>query len=338
MKKILYIGNHLSVKGAYPSVAETLAPLLKPEYKLILVSRKRNRYLRMIDMILAVIFYNQRNQSVFIDVYSTQNFYYALIISLLCRTCNIPYTCVLHGGNLPTRLNRNPFLSRLIFKKSQWNIAPSNYLCRAFDAAGFQVEVIPNFIPIEKYNFKLRKEIGPRILWVRAFDSIYNPTMAIEVLSSLSTLYPNTELCMVGPDRDGSLAEIKKLTKERKMNNRVRFTGQLSKHEWIALSKEYDVFINTTDFDNTPVSIIEAMALGLPVVSTDAGGMPDLIVDGIDGLIVPKRDVLAMTAAIQKLIENDSFACTLSRNARIKVENYDRGIVVEQWKNILSNV
>ena len=66
----------------------------------------------------------------------------------------------------------------------------------------------------------------------------------------------------------------------------MNFTGKLSKQEWRDLSKDYNVFINTTNFDNTPVSVIEAMALGIPVVSTNVGGLPFLITDKVDGVLV----------------------------------------------------
>ena len=79
---------------------------------------------------------------------------------------------------------------------------------------------------------------------------------------------------MVGPDKDGSLEKTKQYAKEKGVLHRVRFTGGLSKTEWIELSKDYNIFINTTNVDNTPVSVMEAMALGFPVISTNVGGVP----------------------------------------------------------------
>ncbi|HRF25454.1 MAG TPA: hypothetical protein PLR98_14875, partial [Chitinophagaceae bacterium] len=114
---ILYIGNHLSSNsnGGYPSVAESLAPHLLPEVQLHLVSRQRNRLRRLAEMLWAVWKYGRQEQPVVIDVYSTLNFYYALLCGMLCRLKNIPYLCILHGGNLPSRLLHNPRLCRYLF-------------------------------------------------------------------------------------------------------------------------------------------------------------------------------------------------------------------------------
>jgi len=79
---------------------------------------------------------------------------------------------------------------------------------------------------------------------------------------------------MVGPDKDSSLGEAKDLAKQLGVAESVTFTGVLPKAQWHQLSEKFDIFINTTNIDNMPVSIIEAMALGLPIVSTNAGGLP----------------------------------------------------------------
>jgi glycosyltransferase involved in cell wall biosynthesis len=153
---------------------------------------------------------------------------------------------------------------------------------------GFQTQIIPNFIEIAHYPFKERTNIRPHILWVRSFHQIYNPKMAIEVVKKLKKTYPDVTLTMIGPDKDGSKVEVEKLIKKENLANLVTLKGKMSKQEWIQLADNSDVFINTTNFDNQPVSIIEAMALGFPIVSTNAGGMPYLIDDGETGLLVNK--------------------------------------------------
>jgi glycosyltransferase involved in cell wall biosynthesis len=265
---------------------------------------------------------------VLIDTYSTQNFYYTLIISQLCRILHLDYIPILHGGNLPSRLKSNPILSRLIFSNSKYNVSPSLYLKEAFEIAGFKNTVhIPNTIKIEDYAFKAKSFDQPKLFWVRSFSKIYNPKLAVKVLKSLKKSYPDAQLCMVGPDSDGTLDDVKALANTLELD--VRLTGKLSKKEWREVSKDYNIFINTTNFDNTPVSVIEAMALGLPIVSTNVGGMPYLIAHKIDGLLVESNDVNQMTAAIVSLIKNPEERNILIKNARQKAESFD-------WKHIKS--
>ena len=91
-----------------------------------------------------------------------------------------------------------------------------------------------------------------------------------------------------------------------------------------------------TDVDNTPISVIEAMALGLPVISTDVGGMPYLIEDGKDGILVPQNDVSAMAAAIEDLLQNPEECRQIARAAYEKVRRFDWEIVKEEWISVLN--
>ena len=100
-------------------------------------------------------------------------------------------------------------------------------------------------------------------------------------------------------------------------------------------SKEYSIFINTTNYDNSPVSVVEAMALGLPIVSTNVGGMPYLIETLENGFLVDKNNADEMANCCIQLIEDPVLAAKISRNARAKVEKFDSSNVKEQWRKIL---
>uniref|UniRef100_UPI004049C57D glycosyltransferase family 4 protein n=2 Tax=Gelidibacter sp. TaxID=2018083 RepID=UPI004049C57D len=332
MKRLLYIGNHLQSKHANRAYASILGPLLEREgFQLSYASHKKNKLLRLLDMLWCTFVYRSKVKLVLIDTYSTQNFYYALLVSQLCRVLKLPYIPLLHGGNLPHRLQNNPNLSQHIFKHAALNIAPSLYLKGAFEAKGYtNITYIPNSIELSNYPFIHRTFDTSKLLWVRSFASLYNPQLAVQVLKALRDQGWDAELCMVGPDSDGSFAEVKALAK--RLNIKVTFTGKLTKPEWTALATYYNVFINTTNFDNTPVSVIEAMALGLPVVSTNVGGMPYLITHDVDGLLVPPKDVEAMVAAILHLFEDPSKREQLIMNARNKVEGFDWEVVRSQWR------
>ncbi len=333
-KTILYIGNDLTKSTRYTTTMDTLSYLLcDTGYIICKSSSKQNKVLRLLDMCIAVVHLRNKLDYVFIDTYSTSNFYYALFTSQLCRFFKLKYLPILHGGNLPYRLKKYPKFSSLVFNNSYKNIAPSGYLKYEFEQKGFKTVLIPNVIPIHQYPFKERKKIAPKLLYVRAFAEIYNPTLVIEVLKELKNSYPKAILCMIGPDKDGTLEDVKQLINKYHLNESVEITGVLSKKEWHKKSENYDIFINTTNVDNTPISVIEAMALALPVVSTNVGGMPYLIQHNEDGVLVEKNNPSAMTTEICKIVEENKYS--LAINARKKVENFDWNIVKSKWMKIL---
>lgn len=334
-KKILYIGNKLSSKGKSPSGIDTLGLLLENEgYNLVYSSSKANKIARLFDMFFAVVKYSKKVDYILIDSYSTFGFWYLLICSQLARILIIKYIPILHGGNLPNRLKRNPKLSRIIFNNAYINVAPSNYLLTVFNDFGIKnVIYIPNTIEINNYDFLNRDLLNPDILWVRSLSKIYNPQMAIRVFKSIKNEYPEAKLTMVGEDKENLKPILLELCKS--LNVKVNFTGKLSKKEWINLSKQYTIFINTTHLDNTPVSVIEAMAVGLPVVSTKVGGIPYLLSDSENALLVKDNNVEEMVFAIKKLINEIQLKDKIVVNARNLVEEFNWDNVKQKWFDIL---
>jgi glycosyltransferase involved in cell wall biosynthesis len=336
-KKLLYIGNKLAAQGKPPTAIDLLSVKLEAEgYSLITASSKRNKISRMIDMAIVTIKNRKMVDLVLIDTYSTQNFYYAVLIGWMCRYFRLCYIPILHGGNLPDRLKQNPRLSKTLFEKAYKNVAPSKYMMEQFKNSGIQnITYIPNSIEIEHYPFILRKTLKPKLLWVRSFSEIYNPMLALEVVEMLKKKGVDVSLCMVGPDKDGTLERCKKIVNELKLP--VTFTGLLQKKEWIVLSTKYDIFINTTNFDNMPVSVMEAKALGLPVISTNVGGLPFLIQNEIDGILVPPNNSEFFVKAIEALCLDELKAQKIATNARIKIETFDWNKVKQQWIKLLES-
>lgn len=333
-KAILYIGNDLTKKSKYNSTMETLSQLLRKEkFTVYKSSSNRNKIFRLIEMCLSVIMYRNKIAYVLIDTFSTTNFYYAFVTSQLSRIFGIKYIPIIHGGNLPHRIATSKFFSKLIFKYSYKNVAPSGYLKHEFEKRGYTSVLIPNVITIEDYKFKERKILKPKLLYVRAFAAIYNPTMAVEVLSGLKKIYPMATLCMIGPDKDGTLEKVKHLAANLKLLDSIEFTGVLTQKEWHLKSEGFDVFINTTNVDNTPLSVIEAMALGLPIVSTNAGGLSYLLDNGTDAILVDKGDASQMINSIDSLLKGEGIK--LAKKARLKAESFDWLRVKEKWFSIL---
>jgi glycosyltransferase involved in cell wall biosynthesis len=336
MKNVLYIGNNLAKATANLSAMQSLGPLLEAEgHTLRYASSQSHKGLRLLDMILSCMRYKNTTDLVLIDTYSTQNFYYAYSVAWLCKFLSLPYAPILHGGNLPQRLVTHPKQCKALFENAHINIAPSVYMQQAFETKGYtNVIHISNSIDIAQYPLNEKVYDSPKLLWVRSFAQLYNPTLAVKVLALLREIYPNATLCMVGPDSDGSLAAVKALAKE--LNVSVSYTGKLTKAQWITLSKDFNIFINTTNFDNMPVSVMEAMALGFPVVSTNVGGLPFLIEDSHNGVLVAPNDEQQMTQAIIRLMQDPAARDTIIDNARRTAEQLDWGQVKTRWKKVLS--
>ncbi len=333
-KKIVYIGNKLAVHGRNPTTIDTLSVLFAKEgYRVVTASSQKNKALRIADMVLTVLQHARSADFVIIDTYSTSNFWYAFIVSQVCRLLQLKYIPYLHGGDLPKRLQQNPRLCRMIFDHAYKNVAPSVYLMEQFRERNVPgLLQIPNLLELEQYNFKKRKIIRPRMFWVRAFSEIYNPKMAIAVAEQLQERYPETTLCMVGPDKDGSLDAVKAYADLKGVA--VAFTGRLSKAEWTNLAADYDIFLATSHFDNMPVSVMEAMALGLPIVATNVGGIPFLLHKDVEAQLVADGDIDAMVEAIQRLIENPDMAQKQIEKAYHKVEGFDWKEIKKQWERL----
>lgn len=323
-------------KHGIPTTIDTLSTLLSDEgYGIITASKKQSKLLRLLDMCWHVMRSRSKVDVVLIDTYSTQNFWYALIVSQLCRVMRLNYIPILHGGSLPNRLEHNPKLSNLIFKHAYKLVSPSSFLKKRFKTYGYECVYIPNNLELKNYPFTTRTIDEVKLLWVRSFSEIYNPKMAVDVVKQLQDKGFKVELCMVGPEKDGSLKRTKSYAKS--LDIKAIFTGGLSKQDWIALSKKYNVFINTTNFDNMPVSVIEAMALGLPIVSTNVGGLSCLLGDNDTALLVEKENVPQMVDMIVELKNNQKLYQKLSKNARYKAENFDWNKIKHQWKSLLTS-
>lgn len=331
---ILFVGNFLTKHGYNLTFIEILSISLKVNYEIKLTSNKRNQIIRIFDMIYNFYISIIKTNLVIIDLYSTRAYYFGLFFSILSKIHHKPYIVVLSGGGLKNKYKKS-MTFKFILNNSKANISPSKYLYDVFSELGYKVHHIPNFIDLNLYPFRKRKVIKPKILWVRAIHEIYNPLMAVKVIKVLREKHPLIHLCMVGPYKDKTINKINKAINKDRLNKNIVTTGRLTKEEWINLSKEYDIFINTTNFDNHPVSLLEAMALGLPIISTNVGGIPFLIKDGETGFLVDENDHINMAQKIDKLISNELEGYEVSLRARDEVTKIDKNNIIPQWEDLI---
>ena len=334
MKTLLYIGNKLESKGRSASTIDTLGPLFESEgYKVRYASSRLNIAERFISMIWATLRYGTKSDFVLIDTYSTLNFYYAFFCSQICRVLKFKYIPLLHGGDLPLRLEKSPRMSKMIFHHSYVNIAPSTFLKVKFEEAGFKnIRLIPNNIVLSNFPHLQRDSITPKLLWVRAMSEIYNPMMALEVVQLLQKEYPEVSLTMVGPDKENMMPTLLAFAQSEKLN--VNFTGKLSREEWSELAQSHSILINTSSFDNMPVSLLEAAALGLFIVSTNVGGIPYLFSNLETAMLSSSNNANQMKNNIVVLLSDAAMQKKLQENAQKFVTQFDWKIVKSKWQEV----
>jgi glycosyltransferase involved in cell wall biosynthesis len=337
-KSILLVGNHLSSVSNNPSVAEGLGQrLVERGWKIILVSRRANKIQRLADMLWTIWSCRQQYTIAQIDVFGGAAFQWAELCTILLSWIDKPYILTLHGGNLPEFSKHHPHRVKRVLSRAALVTAPSGFLKEKMQTYREDIKVIPNMIDTTNYPFRLRRNLKPVFIWLRAYHSIYNPTLAIRVLAMIMADYPNAKLIMAGPDKgDGSLKAAQLTAVELGISKNVEFLGRVSKNEVPNLLSRGDIFLNTTNIDNTPVSMIEAMACGLCIVSTNVGGIPFLLVNSHDGFLVPPDDPLSMTAAVRVLLREPIIASRLSTNARRKAEGFDWNGFMIKWEDLIN--
>lgn len=337
---LLFVGNFFSTKGGNRCVGEELAEHLnKAGYRVITTSSLRPRLLRFVDMVSTVCLQRREYQVAYVEVFSGLAFIWA---EAVCWTLNIlgkPYILTLHGGNLPNFAQRYPDRVRKLLTSAKIVTVPSPYLLMKMEQYCKDIRLLPNPVNTSDFNFCIRKQPRPILIWLRAFHKIYNPTLAPRVIAQLVSEFPDITLFMVGPDKvDGSLQATQNIGFDLGLRNTISFPGNVSKKnvpEWL---NKADIFINTTNVDNTPLSILEAMASGLCIVSTDVGGIPFLLKNEENALLVPPDDPKAMAHAVRRIILEPGLASKLSANARSKVNQFDWGVILPQWESVFAEL
>lgn len=325
-------------QGQVPSQGEILADLWrKAGHPVVCVSSSPNRYLRIADIIKTLIFQKRQIDLLCLQVFSGPSFIIADIASKLGRILRQPVVMVLRGGGLPEFMGRYPRWTSRVLSRANTLIAPSAFLARALIPYKLHGQVIPNVINLSKYPYRHRQVIQPRLLWMRSFHPIYNPMMAIRVLAQVKEKFPEANLVMGGQDK-GLEIEVKHLAKKNGVESAVRFAGFLDMTAKAREGHSADIFINTNHIDNMPVSVVEFCAMGLPVVATAVGGIPDLLTHEETGLLVPDNDDQAMVAAILRLLNSSNLTGHLSSNGRLLATRSSREEVLPQWKRVFAEV
>ena len=207
-------------------------------------------------------------------------------------------------------------------------VVPSGYLVEVFGRFGVRAESIANTVDLARFKFRARLPLRPVILSNRNLESLYNVECVLRAFAIVQKRVSDARLIVAG---DGSeRARLESLSKGLGIKS-VEFIGQVSPERMPDLYDKADIFVNASNIDNMPVSHIEAFASGLAVVTTDAGGIPYIVANERNGLVVPCGDYEAVARSVIALLEEPEMADRLIKTARADCEKYTWSAVREEW-------
>lgn len=337
---VLFAGNFQSGPGGALSVCEDLSNrLARRGWPIITVSRRQNRAGKLADMVSTAWRRRADYRVAQIDVFSGAAFVWAEAVAWTARRAGKPFVLTLHGGNLPAFAKQSPARVQRLMQAAAVVTAPSAFLREEMRQYRDDIVVLPNALTLDAYAYRLRSTVAPSIVWVRALHDVYNPTLVPRVLALLQANTPNATVTMAGPDKgDGSLQRTLELADTLGVRAQLRYVGGVPKSEVPVLLDQADIFLNTTNIDNTPVSVSEALASGLCIVSTAVGGIPYLLRDDHDALLVPPNDAPAAAEAIGRILFEPGLSERLSRAARARAEELEWSHVLPRWDTLLRQV
>lgn len=330
-------GSFLSKHGGLKSQGEFLSDALeKNGIDILRLTESKNKFKRIVDVFLNIKSNKSKLNLIILQVFGTKSIFLECFILFLSKIFRIKVISHVHGGSIPEIYERKKFLFDYIFSHCKINITPSPYLYNFLKSKGFNAKIIYNFIDDKDYEYYEKETIKPTILWMRTFHKIYNPKMAILTIIELKNKIENVKLYMAGYD-SGEKKNISLMVEEFNLNKEIEILGVLDNEGKQKYSKICDIYLNTTNVDNSPVSIIEMMAFGLNIISTDAGGIKDMIKNNINSIIIPKNDYEKMAESIFYLIRNQEIAKVLRENARLESEKYREKNIITIWKNLIND-
>jgi glycosyltransferase involved in cell wall biosynthesis len=289
---------------------------------------------------VATVFVQRHNYQVAqVDVYSGPAFLWAEVVCWTLRRVGKPYILTLRGGNLPAFALRWSGRVRRLLASAAVVTTPSTYLHEQMREDRKDMLLLPNALDLGAYSFHPREQLQPNVIWLRAFHDIYNPSVAPKVMALLAEDFADLHLTMVGPDKgDGSLQHTRAVASELGVLDRMSFPGGIPKVDVPAWLNKGDIFLNTTRFESFGVSVMEAAACGLCLVSTSVGEIPFLWESEHDALLVAPNDPQAMADAIRRILIEPGLAERLSCNARNKADQFDWSVVLPKWEALFRYV
>lgn len=238
------------------------------------------------------------------------------------------------SGEAADHLTHWPSAARTL-RRADRIVVPSAYLADLFAGFGLPATVVFNTIELERFCYRERRPMRPLFVSARLLEPLYNVGCTLRAFALIQQRYPDAQLIIAA---DGSeRGKLERLARELGLRH-ARFIGKVDYQQMPALLDAADIYLNANDLDNMPSSLIECMAAGLPVVSTQAGGIPYIITHEETGLLVACNDHEALARGALRLLEDQALALSIARRARRECEKYQWAAVRSDWLKLYAEL
>ena len=207
-------------------------------------------------------------------------------------------------------------------------VTPSYFLVDVFAAHGIKAQSIFNIVDTSRFTYRERPKPRPIFMTNRILEPLYNVDCILRAFQIIQRRYPEATLTIAhdGVCRPG----LEKLARELDLKN-TKFIGKVPHSQVADLYDAADIYLTSPNIDCMPVSLLECFASGLPIVATEAGGIPYISKDRESALLVQINDHEALAARSIELMETEGLAARLTQGGRKEVRKYQWEPVQAQW-------
>jgi L-malate glycosyltransferase len=214
-------------------------------------------------------------------------------------------------------------------------VVPSGYLVELFARFNLRARAIFNIVELDRFRYRERAPLRPVFLTSRLLEPLYNVPCVLRAFALIQKRYPEATLTVAG--EGWQRAELEELARSLGLRH-TRFIGRVPFEEMPAMYDSADIYLTATDLDNMPSSITESLASGLPVVTTDAGGIPYIVTHEESCLMVRRNDHEAMAEAAIRLLEEPELASGIARRGREACRRFSWDFVQTEWLKLYKEV
>jgi glycosyltransferase involved in cell wall biosynthesis len=227
------------------------------------------------------------------------------------RVRGVPVIVNYRGGEAEAFLERQAALIKLTLRRAFAVIVPSAFLEDVFGRFGVTTQIVANIVDLSRFHPGPSRHAGRHVIVTRNLEDIYDIPTALRAFAEIRRTYADATLTVAGSGP--GLADLQALSQALGIDAAVRFTGRLDNALIAELYRSADLVLNPSTIDNMPISLLEAMASGVPIVSTNVGGIPYLATNHRNALLVPKQDPAAMAAAGLRVFAEPGLAASLKQ-------------------------